>query len=523
MKIIKEKIKIIKNNASIEFSLKYVFALIMIACLLITNQFVTHFAMEKKASDSIIINVSGRQRMLNQSIIKESMRFYYNDNKNDFSNSVNNLKNLLLLWEDSQNALINGDAKLSIPEEKPKIIEELFIDIDPFFNKILDSTKELLVIVENRDYVKTDIEHLIIILKENEEMYLNKMDNIVDAYELESIRKLNRLNVYTWGLMFLVLFALLLEMIFIFKPIENKISITIKKIQKSEENLQQLFDVSPSPLILVKVSDLTIVKINKIAFETITSDCENVVGTSINKFILNDSLLSVNLSHIEKECEIKLHCEIRIRDAKGNIHHALVCVKKNTYFEDEVYILGITDISERRKNEVLLERLAQIDEMTGLFNRRTGISFLEKEIARCDRTNEELVIAFIDLDNLKYVNDTFGHIEGDLFIRSFSKCVLENIREEDVALRYGGDEFIIILKRCTLENAKAILEIISCDLKKMSKELNKDYLMDLSYGFSKYAIGSFKSVETFIDVADEDMYKNKVYKKNICLSSNVVS
>lgn len=92
--------------------------------------------------------------------------------------------------------------------------------------------------------------------------------------------------------------------------------------------------------------------------------------------------------------------------------------------------------------------------MTDLLNRRVGLLFLEEEIKNADRKRIPFTISYINVNGLKAVNDTYGHEEGDYLILTSTRFMRESIRETDIICRFGGDEFLIILRECTIEQAK---------------------------------------------------------------------
>src|SRR5207253_9395550 len=92
-----------------------------------------------------------------------------------------------------------------------------------------------------------------------------------------------------------------------------------------------------------------------------------------------------------------------------------------------------------------IEDLAELDELTGSFNRRCIMRVLDEEIARSARSGTACSVALIDLDHFKRVNDTYGHPTGDEVLRTFSITMFANIRSIDRFGRYGGEEFLLVL------------------------------------------------------------------------------
>ena len=113
-----------------------------------------------------------------------------------------------------------------------------------------------------------------------------------------------------------------------------------------------------------------------------------------------------------------------------------------------VFLLAYVGASvgrEQRRARDAAIRLSTIDSLTGLFNRSYFFTALEREIARGDRSGRAFCLVMLDLDDLKSVNDRFGHIAGDQVLRSVAEIVRSGVRKIDVAARYGGDEFVALL------------------------------------------------------------------------------
>jgi diguanylate cyclase (GGDEF)-like protein/PAS domain S-box-containing protein len=102
------------------------------------------------------------------------------------------------------------------------------------------------------------------------------------------------------------------------------------------------------------------------------------------------------------------------------------------------------------------------DPLTGLFNRRYLEETLDREVARATRAQSTLGVVMLDLDKFKLLNDTFGHTAGDVALREVGHLLRENVRASDVACRYGGDEFVVVMPDTSLENAARKADALLC-------------------------------------------------------------
>jgi diguanylate cyclase (GGDEF)-like protein/PAS domain S-box-containing protein len=133
----------------------------------------------------------------------------------------------------------------------------------------------------------------------------------------------------------------------------------------------------------------------------------------------------------------------------------------------KVAVLSFTDVTEAREERTRLQELAQRDTLTGLFNRRHFDDALRRQIALC-RRGQIAALVLIDLDHLKEVNDTLGHLAGDGLLRDAAKRIDDLLRAGDVLSRYGGDEFALLLHGADMEEGEAIAHRIAGALAEQS-------------------------------------------------------
>jgi len=170
------------------------------------------------------------------------------------------------------------------------------------------------------------------------------------------------------------------------------------------------------------------------------------------------------------------------------------------------------DITERRRAEESVRALSLVDELTGLSNRRGFFALAGQQIKIAARSKARLFLIFADMDELKSVNDTFGHAAGDQLIRDAARVFRETFRDSDIIARIGGDEFVALMISTDGGDAERILPRLR---KKIAGRRGRGARrrLALSIGLAEYNPESPCSLEEMINSADEMMYEEKRRKR----------
>src|SRR4051794_6210884 len=170
-----------------------------------------------------------------------------------------------------------------------------------------------------------------------------------------------------------------------------------------------------------------------------------------------------------------------------------------------------------KAREELRER-AKKDLLTMLPNRSAIPSALEKEIARCPRDRRTVGVILLDIDHFKRINDTYGHFAGDAVLRETAARLRGNMRPYDHVGRYGGEEFLVVLPNCDLEQAAHQAERMRAKLNGSGMIVDgAEMQVSASFGVT-VSDGSERSPDLFVRVADEALYKAKASGRNCVMS-----
>lgn len=168
--------------------------------------------------------------------------------------------------------------------------------------------------------------------------------------------------------------------------------------------------------------------------------------------------------------------------------------------------LGLSNISMR----IALREQATHDQLTGLYNRRYMDETLPREIHRAIRNNMPLCAVMIDIDHFKRFNDTHGHEAGDIVLREIGRLLQDDLRKSDIAVRYGGEEIVIIMPDSSLEDAQQRLEQIRQQIKGLKLRLGETALnqVTISAGIARIS-GPDETQDRLLRAADQALYASK--------------
>jgi diguanylate cyclase (GGDEF)-like protein/PAS domain S-box-containing protein len=254
--------------------------------------------------------------------------------------------------------------------------------------------------------------------------------------------------------------------------------------------------------------------VNSQAEETWGLTSDKIIGKHVESVFKKKYFTSV-YEHFEQALKKQIYSQLEYHES-----HTKKWFMLHFYPYSDGISIYFTDITYRKDMEFKLKEMAMTDVLTGVMNRRAGISIIEKNILSSTRDNKPLTICFMDVDGLKSVNDTFGHNEGDRLLTDVSQILLSVFRGSDTLCRLGGDEFLAVLPGCDSGQTDLIRDRIKNYLKKANDIGDHPYPLEVSIGFALYPSGSRITADEFITIADSEMYKDKQLKKRSNISAS---
>jgi diguanylate cyclase (GGDEF)-like protein/PAS domain S-box-containing protein len=285
-----------------------------------------------------------------------------------------------------------------------------------------------------------------------------------------------------------------------------------KVLQESEEKYRSLVESTEDSIYLVDGSYNYLFMNKKHISRLGLSDYE-YLGRPFSDF------------HLPDEIEWFIEKAKIVLNTGNSIIHEHKNLKDGRYFlltlspvKKEERVIAVTvvskDITEYKEMEEALRTLSLTDELTGLYNRRGFFTLTDQFLKLARRQKKGIFMLYADIDNLKEINDTFGHKEGDTALIETADILKKNYRESDIIARIGGDEFVVIPIGTTGDNIDIITSRFEKSVEIYNSKSKREYNLSLSYGLAYYDPENPCSIDELLIQADKTMYEHKRYKKN---------
>lgn len=167
-----------------------------------------------------------------------------------------------------------------------------------------------------------------------------------------------------------------------------------------------------------------------------------------------------------------------------------------------------------------LSKISTIDELTGLKNRRGFLTETQAVITSTVNAKQRAILLFADMDNLKSVNDKFGHEDGDFALRTIATALKTSLRNDDIIGRIGGDEFVAFALLGSQQSVDTIYNRIHAKLAAMNENCDKPYYIEASIGIVDFICDENVNIQSLLKKADDALYEDKSHKRKSVLKEN---
>jgi diguanylate cyclase (GGDEF)-like protein/PAS domain S-box-containing protein len=282
-------------------------------------------------------------------------------------------------------------------------------------------------------------------------------------------------------------------------------------LRHGETQLRKILQAVPFPILISRLSDRRIVYNNDYAVRQFKHG--PAPGDNPPSHIFVDTEDESTILESLKHGEVRMH-EVQMRDGEGLPFWALVSAQKVLYAGEDCVLIGLYDITERKLRDDDIRRMAFRDTLTTLPNRAAFDQSVNHAIANAEASKKRLAVLFVDIDQFKQINDTFGHKGGDRLLQAIATRLESTVRQSDCVARLGGDEFVVLLP--DIVDFAAVAGVAWKLLDRIAKPLmieERECAVTASVGISCYPEDG-TDLHTLLKNADIAMYRAKAEGKN---------
>jgi len=286
-------------------------------------------------------------------------------------------------------------------------------------------------------------------------------------------------------------------------------------LQKNEQKLHSILDAVPYPiLILESGNNYPVLYSNQGASDLFGLEQYTDFSELDTRALWNEPEGRTELLELLEHQNDLLETELVMKDGAGNSFWALVAANKMDFGGSQSVFLSIANISERKLIQQELERLATLDSLTGLLNRRSFFENAQKESRRALRYGQPFVLLMLDIDSFLSINDRYGHDFSDNLLKRMAITTRLAVREEDIVGRIGGEELCVLLVSAELECGKIIADrICSAWSKERFDFQGQELTFTVSIGVAQQAERSDSVFDVF-ERADRCLFQAKQSGRN---------
>ena len=445
-------LKVVRN-----LRLRYIIGLSAIALLVTASYLTMQNVVSKQRGFSSLVNLAGHQAGLANRIAYFSGLMVTTADETEFNMAQAQVGSTIHKMRNAHETLRRGDPENGIPKVTNDNLEMIFEDpsvgLDLALKRFLRHATD--VYQSRHDVLNTKFFSYIYLTTYGPHVLEPMLDAAVDEYQRigkAAITKIERLETIIWAATILML---LLEAVLIFYPLEHHVRKTIDSLQTSVASLNHIRKRLLAAQKLARLGDWEFRPAD--GKLTWSEQIYNICGVKKKQFAVNENS-ALQLVHPEDRDGVQTALERVVTQAKpatmeyriirpdGQERMIFQKAALRRYDNKKVLSGTMQDVTERKKSENQIKKLALYDALTGLVNRRLLGDRLGQAIAASRRNQKYGAVLMLDLDHFKSLNDTTGHDIGDALLIEVAKRLNGCIRQTDTVARLGGDEFVVLLE-----------------------------------------------------------------------------
>nr|WP_294839212.1 diguanylate cyclase [uncultured Methylotenera sp.] len=541
---------------------RYVLALSLVATLTTAAWYSLELVISEQNSTAAVVNVSGRQRMLSQRTALFA-NLLVTAPKSERAAIRDKLNQSVRLMATSHHGLLHGNPEMGLPGTMSPAIRAMYYDGEQSLNQqvrtYINTVRAL--IATDDDKLAIDNPALRYITLTAPGTLVTSLDKAVHQYQLEGEAAIRRLEQAETCLWILTLLLLGLEAMLIFNPFIKHIKVVLDKLKRATEEIlhnqetleerikQRTIELANRSKALAESEQRLSVLLNNTNIHMWAFDGSVFTYTNKQWFEFTgqnpENSLTIekwaSVVHPEDLAEAQKIWQVDFEKKSGRDHYFRLKRHDGVYrdfycrvtpIKDEngtlLYLQGHNlDITDRKQLEDEVRQLAFYDALTTLPNRRLLKDRLSQTMSSSKRHGRYCALMFLDLDNFKPINDTYGHAFGDALLLEVAARIKNCVRQTDTVARFGGDEFVVLLNTLTTDKEKSVQQANRI-AEQIRQALLAPYLLSLNTNDAKSTIEHLcsasigvvvfvnhdSSEEEILKRADDAMYAAKSAGRN---------
>lgn len=296
-----------------------------------------------------------------------------------------------------------------------------------------------------------------------------RMNTILQKYEINLNSQLLIIERTEILLFFLILFMIVFLIIFIFLPTFKRLSKAFYEVKKSNENIMELFRITHGAMFLIEPETCNVILMNRKAERLISSQLKE--GMNIKNYFKIKSRDSCDVIKTIKENEYNENMETELILNDNKKMYVIVTFVKTHFDNKDAVLMGLFDISMQKECEETFKKMAIKDNLTGLYNRYYFEKRANAKIVEAEKYGEPISMLMLDLDQFKSINDTYGHPVGDEVLKLIAYRLKSIIRKADYIFRVGGEEFVVLMPKTNILAADIVAEKVRLELENTEHDI----------------------------------------------------
>ncbi|MBE0556112.1 MAG: GGDEF domain-containing protein, partial [Proteobacteria bacterium] len=277
-----------------------------------------------------------------------------------------------------------------------------------------------------------------------------------------------------------------------------------RMLREDEERFRQLADATFEGIVIHEKGK--ILDVNQSMLRMTGYGYDEMIGTDGMRYV-DDASRELALRSMQSGYDRPY--EIRVTRKDGGTLTMEAHGKPIVYRGTQARVVALHDITKRKEMEEAIRDMSLRDPLTGLYNRRGFMTLGEQQLKAAHRAKRPMLLVFLDVDELKWINDKLGHDEGDRALVDTANILRLTFRESDIIARIGGDEFAVLAIDAADMSPEFFSKRIGQDIHEFNTKESRPYRLAVSHGAALYDPESQTSLEELISAADELMYVQK--------------